>query len=53
MDRAIKYNAQMEQRYEKSAFGGVDVWLIMGLAVFLVPLLGLAVGLQSGYIHGG
>jgi hypothetical protein len=28
--RAVKYNAKMEARYAKSAFGGVDIWLILG-----------------------
>ena len=31
---------------------GVDVWLIMGVAVFVIPCLGLAVAWQQGYIHG-
>lgn len=51
MDRAIKYNAKMEARYEDSAFGGVDIWLVLGGLVFLIPLLGLALGIAGGYIH--
>ena len=39
------------KKYEKSAFGGVDVWLILGLMVFVVPFGGLAVGYATGYIH--
>ena len=41
----------MAARYEKSAYGGVDVWLVMGILAFLVPFGGLAVGLATGAIH--
>jgi hypothetical protein len=26
----VKYNEKMSARYEKSAFGGVDIWFILG-----------------------
>ena len=39
------------KKYERSAFGGVDVWLVLGLMVFFVPFGGLAVGYATGYIH--
>lgn len=28
--RAVEYNKKMEARYAKSAFGGVDIWIILG-----------------------
>ena len=38
MEEAKKYNEAQRAKYEKSAFGGVDIWFILGLAVFVVPL---------------
>jgi hypothetical protein len=35
----------------RSPFGGVDLWFVLGLAAFLVPFGGLAVGLATGVIH--
>ena len=35
----------------RSPFGGVDLWFVLGLAAFLVPFGGLAVGLATGAIH--
>lgn len=46
-----RYNQRMASRYDKSPFGGVDVWFLLGLSVFLVPFGGLAVGLATGAIH--
>ena len=51
--RANKFNEKMVARYEKSPYGGVDVWLIMGILAFVVPFGGLAVGLATGAIHTG
>jgi hypothetical protein len=31
----------------------VDIWFILGLAVFAVPFGGLVVGLATGVIHTG
>ena len=53
MRRANKFNEKMVARYEKSPYGGVDVWLIMGILAFVVPFGGLAVGLATGAIHTG
>lgn len=53
MDAANRYNDKMAARYEDSAFGGVDVWLVMGVLAFLVPFGGLAVGVATGAIHTG
>jgi len=41
----------MAERYEDSPFGGVDIWLILGLAVFIVPVLGVGLGVAGGYIN--
>ena len=43
----------MAQRYEQSAFGGVDLWFVLGLLAFLIPFGGLALGLATGAIHTG
>jgi len=43
----------MAERYEESAFGGVDIWLVMGLSVLLIPLLVLGVGIGTGAIPMG
>ena len=53
MEEAKKYNEAQRAKYEKSAFGGVDIWFILGLAVFVVPFGGLAVGLATGVILSG
>ena len=53
MEEAKKYNETQRAKYEKSAFGGVDIWFILGLAVFVVPFGGLAVGMATGVIHSG
>jgi len=37
VEEAKKYNEAQLAKYEKSAFGGVDIWFILGLAVFVVP----------------
>ena len=53
VEEAKKYNEAQRAKYEKSAFGGVDIWFILGLAVFVVPFGGLAIGMATGAIHTG
>ena len=53
MDAANEYNAKMAARYEKSPYGGIDLWLILGVVSFALPFGGLAVGLMTGAIHTG
>jgi hypothetical protein len=31
----------------------VDVWFVLGLAVFVVPFGGLLLGVMTGHVHGG
>lgn len=43
--------AALPSLYNRSPFGGVDLWLILGLAAFIIPFGGLALGLATGAIH--
>jgi hypothetical protein len=50
---ANEYNDKQAAKYEKSAFGGVDLWLVLGILAFVLPFGGIAVGLATGAIHTG